>query len=51
MPRVSLAVFAGSGGSGATTAGTLLLRSAARWGYSRPRRPGPASRGDRMMSR
>jgi Pyruvate/2-oxoacid:ferredoxin oxidoreductase gamma subunit len=33
MPRVSLAVFAGGGGPGATFAGTLLLRSAARSGY------------------
>ena len=34
MFRASLSVvFAGSGGSGAMTAGTLLLRSAARAGY------------------
>jgi 2-oxoglutarate ferredoxin oxidoreductase subunit alpha len=34
MPRSSLSVvFAGSGGSGAMTAGTLFLRSAARAGY------------------
>lgn len=34
MPRASLSVvFAGSGGSGAMTAGTLFLRAAARAGY------------------
>ena len=34
MPRQSIAVvFAGSGGSGAMTAGAVLLRAAARAGY------------------
>jgi hypothetical protein len=50
MPRAALAVFAGSGGSGVVTAGTLLPPSAAHWRYDGFRRPGPAPRGDRMMS-